>query len=106
MSRVIRKRPRAQKDLDDLAYYIAQDNPSAGFRFYEAAEKAFRQLLDMPGMGGTWASPNPRLVGLRVWPIRGFENHLVFYRPNEEGIEIVRVLHGFRDLDRILESEG
>ncbi len=40
-----------------------------------------------------------------MWPIRGFENYLVFYRPIEEGIEVTRVLHGARDIRGILEEE-
>jgi toxin ParE1/3/4 len=42
---------------------------------------------------------------LRIWRIDGFPNHLIFYRPIEGGIEIVRVLHGARDIDAVLESE-
>ncbi|MBI4604738.1 MAG: type II toxin-antitoxin system RelE/ParE family toxin [Planctomycetes bacterium] len=37
--------------------------------------------------------------------MRGFEQHLVFYRPVEDGIEVVRVLHGARDLRAILGEE-
>jgi hypothetical protein len=27
-------------------------------------------------------------AGVRVWSIRGFENHLLFYRPIETGIDV------------------
>jgi len=40
-------------------------------------------------------------VGLRAWPIDGFRNHLVFYRPTDEGVDIVRVLHGARDIEAL-----
>ena len=56
-------------------------------------------------MGERCESPNPRLTGLRVWRIQGFPNHLIFYRPVDDGIEVIRVLHGARDIDRVLESE-
>src|SRR5437870_906365 len=98
------KRPKAKKDLDDLAFYIAQDSPKAGFRFLTAAEKAFEKLARMPHLGGIWENPNPDLGGIRVWPIRGFEKYLVFYRPVGEGIEIIRVLHGSREIERALET--
>ena len=65
----------------------------------------FDKLARMPGMGERRESSNPRLAGLRVWRIDGFPNHLLFYRPVEGGIEIVRVLHGARDIDAVLESE-
>ena len=59
----------------------------------------------MPGMGERRESANPRLAELRVWRVEGFEKHLIFYRPTQGGIEIVRVLHGARDIDSVLESE-
>jgi toxin ParE1/3/4 len=46
-----------------------------------------------------------RLSTLRQWPIRGFENYLIFYLPTEAGIDVLRVLHGARDIDRILREE-
>jgi toxin ParE1/3/4 len=46
-----------------------------------------------------------RLHGLRSWRMRGFESWLVFYRVTEEAVEIVRVLHGARDLEAAFESE-
>jgi toxin ParE1/3/4 len=48
----------------------------------------------------------PRLADLRRWPVSGFPNHLIFYQPTEGGIEVVRVLHGARDLATMLENEG
>ena len=100
MKRII-KRAAAYRDLDALSDFIGQDSPHAAIRFLEAADKAFELLVDMPGMGSFWQSSKPEFAGLRVWPIRGFENHLIFYRASDEGIEIIRVLHGARDIDRI-----
>ena len=57
-------------------------------------------------MGERWESANPRLAGLRVWRIEGFPKYLIFYRLVTGGIEIVRVLHGARDIDRVLESDN
>jgi toxin ParE1/3/4 len=37
------------------------------------------------------------LAGIRKWPVKGFENFLIFYRPRAKGISIVRVLHGSQD---------
>ena len=59
----------------------------------------------MPGLGEKWESTKPRLDGLRVSRIERFEKHLLFYRLADDGIEIVRVLHGARDIDRVFESE-
>ena len=38
------------------------------------------------------------LAGLRMLRISKFEKYLIFYRPVPEGTEIIRVLHGARDI--------
>jgi toxin ParE1/3/4 len=48
---------------------------------------------------------NPRLAGLRVGRVEGFEKHLIFYRPGDDGVEIIRVLHGARDIDSVLDED-
>ena len=37
--------------------------------------------------------------------IKGFENHLIFYRPSEDGVDIIRVLHGARDIEKVFEED-
>jgi toxin ParE1/3/4 len=44
---------------------------------------------------------NESIPALRVWPIDGFRNHLIFFHPTNDGVEIVRVLHGARDLEAL-----
>ena len=98
--------PAADRDLDGQAGYLLEEaGLETALRFYDAAAATFEKLARMPGLGERRASPNPRLAGLRVWRIEGFPNHLIFYRPLADGIEIVRVLHAARDIDRVLESE-
>jgi plasmid stabilization system protein ParE len=36
----------------------------------------------------------------------GFEKHLVFYRPVDGGVEVIRVLHGHRDWIAMLGYEN
>lgn len=98
-------RPAAQADLDDNAEYIARKSPSAARRFLAAAKDAFDKLAKMPGLGSQWPTSNPRLQGIRLWPIRKFPNHLVFYRVTKSGIEVLHVFHGARNIDAILEAE-
>lgn len=40
---------------------------------------------------------------MRVRRIEGFPKHLAFYRIADDHVEIVRVLHGARNLDALLE---
>ncbi len=59
-----------------------------------------------PGIGGPRTIANPRLEGLRSWPIPGFEDVRIYYlQPERDLIRIVRILHGKRDLARILMEE-
>jgi toxin ParE1/3/4 len=97
--------PAADRDLDDQAAYLAREaSLEVAFRFYDAADATFHQIARMPGLGERRDSIHPRLDGLRIRRIDGFAHHLVFYRPTDDGIDIVRVLHGARDIDGALDS--
>jgi toxin ParE1/3/4 len=106
MSGEIIRHPAARRDVDAIAAFIAEDNPEAAFRFLEAIEKSYQTLAEMPEMGAPRPFGGSALAGLRMFPVRDFPTYLVFYRPTEDGIEIVRVLHGARDLSAILDEEG
>lgn len=54
-----------------------------------------RLLADMPGIGRSRAEFEPELRSFAVG------SYVIFYRPLADGIEIARVVHGARDLDRI-----
>lgn len=45
-----------------------------------------------------------RLTGIRSLPVPGFRNYLIFYRIQGDQLEIIRVLHGARDLELALEE--
>ena len=102
MSALIRRRDKASADLVDIASYIGARNPSAAERFLDATERCFRRLAEMPEMGEAYEGRDPRLQGLRRVPISGFESYLIFYPPIEGGIEIVRIIHGARNLPSVL----
>ncbi len=105
MSKRIVFRPRATSDLREQAAFIAKDSLEAAERFTRAADETFEQLAAMPEMGVPRAHRNESHSGLRMFPVRSFGKHLVFYRPCESRIEIVRVLHAARDLAALLEGE-
>ena len=106
MSQRIIIRPRADRDLDEHAEFIARDNLEAAGRFYDAAAEAFDRLAVLPEMGSPRTFRNPALAGLRMWRIPNFERYLIFYRPIQDGIEVIRVLHAARDIGAILEQEA
>ncbi|MBI5094031.1 MAG: type II toxin-antitoxin system RelE/ParE family toxin [Candidatus Hydrogenedentes bacterium] len=99
------KREIAKRDIIELADYIARDSLEAAEQFIVAVVAAFRFLTQTPGAGARRDYLDPSLTGLRIWPVRGFEKHLVFYRETVEGLEIVRVLHATRDIEALFRSE-
>lgn len=98
------RRPEALRDLEDIFVYIGNDNLEAAHRFQQAAESAFQFIAKHPGIGRERrfkAAPD-----LRSWRIRDFENYLIFFRPQEDSVEIIRVLHGALDLEKEFESDS
>jgi toxin ParE1/3/4 len=59
----------------------------------------------MPDLGRARSFMRPGLSGLRSFRVAGFRNYLVFYRTSPCGIDIVRVLHGARDLDTLFADD-
>ncbi|WP_199247175.1 type II toxin-antitoxin system RelE/ParE family toxin [[Phormidium] sp. ETS-05] len=99
----VNKRPQVIRDLIELATYIAQDNLDASDSFLAAAERTFQQLGKMPGMGKLCQFTQPTLADVRQQAIKGFQKYLVFYRITDNGVEIIRVIHGARDIEAILD---
>lgn len=92
----------AERDLDEHAFHISKDNLDAALRLYDAAEETYRMLSEQPKMGEPYPSQNILLSNIRFFPIKGFKKYLVFYRPKGKEIEIIRVLHGSRNIKKIL----
>jgi len=80
MSSRVRKATRAKADLVEQFEFIGKNNPEAAERFLDAAEAAFKKLARMPRMGAHREYLNPRLSGLRMWPVPEFPHALIFYR--------------------------
>jgi len=93
------KRPEAESDLDEIWWYIAQDSPHNADRLLDRIQERCLALADFPQMG---ASRDEIKTGLRSQPVG---NYLIFYFPLEDGIDIVRVLHGSRDVDAIFHPD-
>ena len=55
-------------------------------------------------MGAPYDSSYDHLADLRFFPVFGFEKYLVFYRLQGNDIEITRILHSARNIERILED--
>jgi toxin ParE1/3/4 len=99
-------RPRADRDLDEIAnYYVDESGLDLGLRFLAAAEKTFELLASQPRIGWRCRLTHPALRTARVFFVEGFPKILVFYRPSPAPIEILRVLHGSRNLEAVFRGD-
>jgi toxin ParE1/3/4 len=103
MNGIVFQRPRARQDLINIfRYYARKAGLQTARRFLVQAETTFIKLAATPGLGVPYEADFPALGEIRVFTISRFKKYLAFYRPITEGIEIIRVLHGSRDIDPIL----
>ena len=89
---------QAKKDIAEIAAYYGEQSVELELRFIDAAEVALEKLLLMPEKGARREFFHSKLHGLRMWPIPKFPKILIFYRPVDTGVEVVRVLHSARDI--------
>ena len=79
-------------------------SPKLAARFTNAVYETFEALALMPRMGTPCGFRRPSLNRLRRWPVKDFENWLIFYQPKRDGVEVVHVLHGSRDILSLLDT--
>ena len=100
-------RPKADQDLEDQAYYLATEaSPEVGHKFLLAPHETFSLLATQPEMGWNCRLKDPGVASFRVFRVAGFERVLVLYGPRPHGVEILRVVHGSRNLQAFLRREG
>jgi plasmid stabilization system protein ParE len=87
----------AQAHIDEIGAYIAQDSVDAALKLYDAFEEAFGLLAERPGLGHSRQDLTDR--PLRFWSVYSY---LVLYDPESRPLTIVAVLHGARDVEKLL----
>ena len=87
---------RAAQDLVEIGDFIARDNPIAAAQFVTLLEKRCSLLAAHQPVG---RARDELIPGLRSL---AYGRYVIFYRAIEDGAEIARVLHGARDLRRIM----
>ncbi|NET01994.1 MAG: type II toxin-antitoxin system RelE/ParE family toxin [Sphaerospermopsis sp. SIO1G2] len=85
--------PEASRDLSEIIDYFAGKNIDAGENFVDEFEKKCKYLVNFPNMGRSYENIR---VDLRGVPLNGY---VILYRVINGGIEIVRVVSGYRDLE-------
>jgi toxin ParE1/3/4 len=102
----VTQRPRARLDLlDQFIWFAEESGVELAERWFAAVDQTCQRLLQHPRSGVLHNSGIPGLAGLRRAPVTGFENFLLFYLPGAAGIDVIRVLHGARDIENIFAGE-
>jgi plasmid stabilization system protein ParE len=87
-------------------YYLVTLNlPEVAVRFRDAVRLTVQSLLKRPLVGPRFHSSNPQLQNLRTWPVAGFEAIRIYYLLEEDKLKVIRILHGKRDVKRIIVGE-
>jgi toxin ParE1/3/4 len=103
----VRRREAAKRDLiAQWVWYAENASIEVADKFLSAAERALQLLATQPECGAPVLVRARELQGMRRMPVGGgFEVILLFYFPLRNGVDLVRVVHGNRNLERLL-SEG
>lgn len=83
----------AVRDLDEICDRIAQVNAKAASELFEAIRQKCRLVAGFPNMGKSYNKLAPGLRGFIV------KDYIIFYYPRTDGIDVARVVSGYRDLE-------
>jgi plasmid stabilization system protein ParE len=89
----------ALADLDELWFYIAEDNIDAADRIVASILAACTLLAERPRIGHSRSDITERPV--LFWNVG---KYTIVYRPDEAPLRVIAVLHGARDLAPILDD--
>lgn len=94
--------PEAEQDLIDIADYLSQWSPTAAQRVLDDIERTCRTLASNPGLGRSREDLGP---GLRSMPVG---KYIIIFRaaPAQSTVEIIRVLHGRRNIPTVFGGSG
>ncbi|MBL7646591.1 MAG: type II toxin-antitoxin system RelE/ParE family toxin [Candidatus Hydrogenedentes bacterium] len=96
MAKRVKRTAKSDLDLIGIWSHIAHDNPDAADALLDRFEEKALKLAKNPKLGPAREDISP---GLRIFPVG---NYVLLYREIPTGIELVRVVHGARNLFYIL----
>jgi toxin ParE1/3/4 len=94
MARVIRSE-QAQQDLEGILDYLDAQGTDAADRFAVKFDQACDLYAEHPEIGASVTEYAANLRHFIVW------NYAIFYRPMADGIELIRIIHGARDIPKL-----
>lgn len=90
---------KAEEDLLGIWSYIAEQRPASATKLIRSFHQHFTLLAEHPQLGQARPDIAP---GLRYFPMK---RYLILYRQTPDRVEVVRVVHGSRDLGALFETE-
>ena len=104
MTRRLLTRPQARRDIEEAFVFVGEKDEDAGLDFLFAVELTLEMLAENPFLGALRRFAAPELQDVRMWRVKSYEKHLIFYRVDTDGIELLRIIHSSRDYKRVLED--
>lgn len=102
MSVRVVQRAQARLDFWSIVEFLATRNAAVAERFIAAVKEFYDFLANWPEAGARLDRDDPDFANVRIWPIKDFRNYLIVYRAAADRVEIIRLVHGSRDLDSLL----
>ena len=96
----IERSSRAENDAIEIWAFVASDSPRHADELIEALDQRLEQLGSFPLSGevahavGSDGNVRRSSVG----------SYVIYYHPLEDGIQLIRILHGARQPENLLES--
>lgn len=90
----------ASKDLEAISDYFLSKSVDAGDRFVKSFGQKCNYLATFPYIGKSYEHLKPNLRGLSLM------GYIVFYQVSAESIEILRVISGYRNVDKIFMEDN
>lgn len=94
---IVRLSRRAERDLEEITGYIAEDNPGRAESFARELYARCLALSEFPDAWPVWKESPQRVVRRAV-----HGNYLIFYSVEKQTVRIQRILHGARNIRRLI----
>jgi antitoxin ParD1/3/4 len=94
--------PLGRADIFGIWSYIAEDSEDVADRVEQPIYDACAFVAEAPMRGHS--SPDLTTHSLRFWTLTRYPNYTVVYRPETTPLQVVAVLHGKRNAQRILKQ--